>query len=196
MFPIENVVYINLARRADRREHMDYLLQTYGIEAHRFEAIEHHNGLYGCGLSHLAVLKMARDKGWERVLIFEDDILISVDPGAFIEAISNVLARGEFDVFMLDVNLQKSEPAEVDWLIRVKYAHCAGAYIVSKHYYQKLIDLYEQSLPKLLETGAHWLYANDACWIYLQKNDNWLTFAPPLCRQMAGYSDTKNMHIG
>lgn len=202
---IDKVVYINLQKRQDRRTHIESVLSDYGIEATRFEAVEHSPngsantplyGLYGCGQSHLAVLKMARDNGWKNVLILEDDILVTLSKQEFEQNIERVFTQGpEFDVFMLDINLQRSEPTEQDWLTRVKYAHCAGAYIVQSHYYQKLIDLYEYALPLLLQTGAHWIYANDAVWGQLQEVDNWYTFKEQVCRQMQGYSDTKNMVI-
>jgi len=204
---IDKVVYINLNKRTDRRQHMEDLLSTYDIPATRFEAIEHSpngsargaplNGLYGCGLSHLAVLKLARDNGWRNVLILEDDILFNLPKQDFEQDIERLFTQGpEFDVCMLDINLQRSEPATpYDWLTRVKYAHCAGAYIVQQHYYQKLIDLYEWALPQLLHTGAHWIYANDAVWGQLQEKDKWYTFKEQVCRQMSGYSDTKNMVI-
>ena len=203
---IDKVVYINLQKRQDRRQHIEDLLSKYNIEATRFEAVEHSsngsaqssplNGLYGCGQSHLAVLKLARDNGWKNVLILEDDILFNKPKEDFEQDIERLFTEGpEFDAFMLDINLQRSESTEQDWLIRVKYAHCAGAYIVQQHYYQKLIDLYEWALPLLLETGAHWIYANDAVWGQLQEVDKWYTFKEQVCRQMSGYSDTKNMHI-
>ena len=193
---IDKVVYINLKKRSDRRTHIETLLESYNIPAHRFEAIEHNHGLYGCGLSHLAVLKMAHSNGWRNVLILEDDIIFNKPIQQFEQDIERLFNDGpEFDVCMLDINLQRSEPAEQDWLIRVKYAHCAGAYIVKSHYYQKLIDLYEWALPLLLQTGMHWVYANDAVWEKLQESDNWYTFKEQLCRQMSGYSDTKNMVI-
>jgi glycosyl transferase family 25 len=193
---IDRVVYINLDRRADRRDHMTTLLSSYEIDAMRFMAIEHDYGLYGCGLSHLAALKMAQSEKWNRVLILEDDIIFNLSKEDLQTRLNTLFNHGPaFDVCMLDVNLQQSEPAEQDWLLRVKYAHCAGAYIVEKHYYQTLIDLYEFAMPKLLETGAHWIYANDAVWRDLQIKDRWYTFTDKLCRQMTGYSDTKNMVI-
>jgi GR25 family glycosyltransferase involved in LPS biosynthesis len=204
---IDKVVFINLNRREDRRTHMERILEEYDIAAIRFEAIEHLptgsastplNGLYGCGQSHLAVLKLARDNGWANVLILEDDIQFDVSSQDFEKQIERLFSEGpEFDVCMLDINLQRSEPLqpETDWLIRVKYAHCAGAYIVKQHYYSKLIDLYEWALPLLLNTGAHWIYANDAVWGQLQEADKWITFKTQICRQMSGYSDTKNMVI-
>jgi GR25 family glycosyltransferase involved in LPS biosynthesis len=204
---IDKVVYINLNKRTDRRQHIESLLSTYDIPAQRFEAIEHEpngsaqgsplNGLYGCGLSHLAVLKLARDNGWRNVLILEDDILFNIPKQDFEQDIERLFTQGpDFDVFMLDINLQRSHPVPpYDWLIGVDYAHCAGAYIVKQHYYQQLIDLYEVALPLLLQTGAHWIYANDAVWGKLQESGKWYTFKEQICRQMSGYSDTKNMHI-
>jgi glycosyl transferase family 25 len=193
---IEHVVYINLAKRRDRREHMETLLAEYDISATRFEAIEHSYGLYGCGLSHLEVLKMARDNKWKNVLILEDDILFNVSSQHFETNISKLFTEGpEFDVFMLDVNMQRSNPVEQDWLLRVLFAHCAGAYIVKEHYYQTIIDLYEWALPLLLQTRTHWIYANDAVWQRLQETDKWFTFKEQICKQMRGYSDTKNREI-
>ena len=194
---IEKVVYINLDRRTDRLQHMKTLLNEYGIEAERFAAIEHSYGLYGCGLSHLAVLKMARDNGWKNVLILEDDIYIQRTPEDFHKDLSQYFEKGpEFDVCMLDINPQRVEPVEnYDWLIRVLYAHCAGAYIVQGHYYQKLIDLYEWALPILEQTQIHWEYANDVIWEKLQAVDRWYTFQNQMCKQMGGYSDTKNIEL-
>ena len=193
---IDKVVYINLNKRLDRREHIEKILAEYDIEAERFEAIEHSNGLYGCGCSHLAVLKMARDNSWKNVLILEDDIEFDVSSHKLEDTITRMFSEEEsFDVFMLDINLQRSEPAKQDWLTRVLYAHCAGAYIVQGHYYQTLIDLYEWALPLLLETSMHWVYANDAVWGRLQEKDKWYTCKERICRQMPGYSDTKNMTL-
>lgn len=197
---VDKVVYINLKKREDRRSHIEQILAEYDIVAERFEAIEHSNGLYGCGLSHLAVLKMARDNSWKNVLILEDDIEFDISSQTLETTIDRLFSEEDgppgFDVFMLDINMQRSEPVvKPDWLVRVLYAHCAGAYIVQGHYYQKLIDLYEWALPLLLETGIHWVYANDAVWGRLQEVDKWYTCKERVCKQIAGYSDTKNMVI-
>jgi len=203
---IDHTVYINLQKREDRKQHIETMLSAYNITATRFDAVEHSPngsergvplaGLYGCGQSHLAVLKLARDNGWKNILILEDDIIFNLPKQEFEQNIERLFTEGpEFDVFMLDINLQRSEPTSHEWLTRVLYAHCAGAYIVNQHYYQKLIDLYEWALPLLLETGAHWIYANDAVWGRLQEADKWYTFQTQICKQMSGYSDTKNMHI-
>jgi GR25 family glycosyltransferase involved in LPS biosynthesis len=75
---IDQVVYINLQKRPDRLAHIETLLSQYDIPATRFDAVEHSHGLYGCGQSHLAVLKLARDNGWKNVMILEDDIVFNL----------------------------------------------------------------------------------------------------------------------
>jgi len=193
------IVYINLGRREDRRIHMESLLAQYGMSAERFPAIEHPYGLYGCGLSHLAVLKMAKKNGWDNVLILEDDIIFKCnDTESLNSYFAQIFSEPGWDVFMLDMNLRESwsDTLPNKDMFRIKFAHCAGAYIVKSHYYDVLINLYEQALPELERTQMHWVYANDAIWTRLQETDQWWGFRNQICIQMGGYSDTKNMVTG
>lgn len=80
---------INLPERTDRRQGAEKELQKLGLhftlgklelfpgirpsEANGFPSI----GAYGCFLSHLQILKLARDEGLANVLIMEDDLLIN-----------------------------------------------------------------------------------------------------------------------
>jgi GR25 family glycosyltransferase involved in LPS biosynthesis len=45
----------------------------------RFEAIQKKPGIVGCGYSHLAVLKLAKERKYESVLILEDDFQFLVN---------------------------------------------------------------------------------------------------------------------
>jgi glycosyl transferase family 25 len=57
---IHRIVYINLDRRTDRRQQLEDELQRLsipGAKIERFAAVEHVEGLIGCGLSHLAVIR-------------------------------------------------------------------------------------------------------------------------------------------
>ena len=42
-------------------------------QTERFEAVKASPGGIGCGYSHLAVLKIAKERGYKNVLILEDD---------------------------------------------------------------------------------------------------------------------------
>ena len=182
------IVYINLESRTDRRMHMEEMLVQYGLEAERFNAIANPGfGIWGCGQSHLAVLKLAQSRGWPCVWIMEDDFEFLISPDEFRARLSLVSAH-QYDVFMAAYNMHESESLDPDFC-RVLFAQTASSYIINAHYYQKLIDLYEYALPKLLETGKHWLYANDIVWRDLQRTDRWLAPVKRWGKQMDGYSD-------
>ncbi len=53
---IDKFIYINLAKREDRRKHIEEELKEYDIPSEkiiRLEAIEHERGALGCSMSHL-----------------------------------------------------------------------------------------------------------------------------------------------
>src|SRR5215467_13979333 len=72
---------INLPHRTDRRAAMGEQLSRIGWRAKFFPAIRPKDaagfpsiGARGCFLSHLAVLRDARDSGAEQLIILEDDV--------------------------------------------------------------------------------------------------------------------------
>jgi len=66
---------INLKRRIDRWTAIQAAFKDTGVMLHRVDAVEHPNGSYGCSMSHLKIVQMAKDKGLSSVLILEDDCL-------------------------------------------------------------------------------------------------------------------------
>lgn len=68
-------VCINLIHRKDNRKHMDRLVKKKNIKNFRYyKTKKHSNPKRGCLESHLAVIKMALEKKWKYVAIFEDDV--------------------------------------------------------------------------------------------------------------------------
>ncbi len=182
-------IYINLDRRTDRRDEFEREILPYGIAVERFTAIEHEEGIVGCGKSHLAVLKRAKMENWPEVLIFEDDFQFLVTPEKFHEVL-DTLKTEEFDVCMLAYNLHQIQTYCKDkGLGKVRFAQTASAYIVRQHYYDTLIELYEWAIPQLETTRMHWVYANDIVWRDLQEHDTWLYVLERIGRQRPGYSD-------
>jgi glycosyl transferase family 25 len=188
-FGIGGVFYVNLDHRLDRREQIEGELATMGLPFERFPAIKGSPGIVGCNKSHLAVLKEAQRRGYESVLIFEDDFQFLVDKETFW---NTVRAAEEsiksFDVIMLAYNLKQSEPhsALLDKVIEVQ---TTSAYIVHSRMYSKLIDLYEWATPLLQTTGQHWIYALDQIWKRLQPTSEWYAFKTRLGLQRPSYSD-------
>src|SRR5229473_3424970 len=81
-----DIVVINLAERTDRRSEMEIELKRVNWSAQFFRAIRPKEkgqfpsvGSKGCFLSHLAVLKLARDHHLNRLIILEDDVTFAAD---------------------------------------------------------------------------------------------------------------------
>jgi len=187
--------YINLDRRPDRNQEIEEELDNLGLHATRFSAIDRSPGIVGCGYSHLAVLKMARERNYKNVLIFEDDFQPLVTKSEFWKQIKEFFRSNlPYDVLMLAYKLEEYSDFN-DHLYKVNYATTASAYIVNSTCYNKLIELYEINLPKLIETGQHWIYANDQIWVSLQKEGGWYALKTRLGKQRASFSDNSLIFV-
>ena len=74
---LDKVIYINLDHREDRRKIMEKLCIDARIPEEkvlRFSAIKHQHGIVGAALSHISVLKLAKEQRYKRILILEDDM--------------------------------------------------------------------------------------------------------------------------
>lgn len=74
---VDIVMYINLDNRKDRMYDMERELLRVGIPQHkliRISAVRNTDcGALGCTCSHIKCLQLARKRGWNRVMILEDD---------------------------------------------------------------------------------------------------------------------------
>ena len=168
---------------------MEKQLENFGLTAERFSAIEREEGIVGCGLSHLHVLKIAKERKYKNILILEEDFLFLVSPEKFCENLKELEKYQLFDVCMLSYNNHNYENIDNSIFMKINFAQTASGYIINSHYYDKLISLYEWSIPLLEQTKMHWEYANDVVWKNLQKYDNWVGFKERQGKQMASYSD-------
>jgi hypothetical protein len=66
---------LNLAKRTDRWAAIQAAFKDTGLTLNRIDAIEHTNGHYGCAMSFMKALQMAKDKNMPSILILEDDCL-------------------------------------------------------------------------------------------------------------------------
>ena len=105
---IEKIFYINLERRTDRREEVEGELSKINLleKVERFNAISHVNGSVGCGQSHLAVLKLAKERKYKNVLILEDDFQFLVSKEVMEENLRVFFdANISYDVCMISYNV-------------------------------------------------------------------------------------------
>jgi hypothetical protein len=159
------------------------------IEAERFSAIKHNVPAIGCTRSHLEVLKLARERGYLCVGVFEDDFQCLVPQ----ETLNDVLRSfpEDYDVVMLDYYIVKSESYN-DSFDRVLEAQAGSAYVVHSRFYDTLIKNYEEAVALFEQKPhCHWLYINDQYWKRLQPDSRWYMSRIRIGRQRPGYSDLK-----
>lgn len=186
--------YINLDSRPDRREQIESECSKMGIQVERFPAIVHSQGpALGCTASHLQVLKLARERGLPRVMVFEDDFVWLVSK----ETLVNTLAclPPEFDVVMLGYCILREEPYTT-MFGRTLEAQAGSGYIVHQKAYDSLIARWEEGLA-LFERNPHqhWNYINDQYWKALQPRLRWYHTLPRLGKQRASWSDLTNAFV-
>ena len=194
---LENVYYINLEERVDRKVLVETELKKMKWKYERFNAIKHARGIIGCCMSHLAVVEMAKEKDLDYVVILEDDIQflqperynkMLIDFRNFIE--SNSL---DYDVLLIATNILDKVNGVIpinNYIYRVKASYSAAGYIVKKHYYDKIIANYKEGLRLLIENPTvSGKYEFDVYWIKLQMVDKWLILYPRTVNQRESYSD-------
>ncbi|MEM6836193.1 MAG: glycosyltransferase family 25 protein [Cyanobacteria bacterium P01_C01_bin.120] len=170
---------VNLPEREDRRTGMNRELKRAGFACsgphfRYFPAIKPtekkafpSNGVLGCFLSHLEILKLAERENLQNVVIMEDDLAIPNDFAAAVRPVCQQLATTPWDVVLLGhlpyqhSNIAESEPAAAS-----EYEPCSlqptqvplrgtHFYAVNQCAYRKLIYFLETLLAKRIE--KQWL---------------------------------------
>lgn len=185
---VDKVVYINLARRPDRNEHMKRMTETFGEKAIRFEAIEDSSGYLGCARSHIGVLELAIQENWKNVLVLEDD----AEWNSFEKNYKRLEA---FITRPYDVILLGGVAIHKDNLDRVFSSQTATSYLIQNHYYTTLLANFQEAYDGLLKEG-YGKFAIDQYWKQLQKTDHWYILSQPcMIYQKPDYSDIEQHYV-
>lgn len=167
-------------------------LARHGIEGvRRFPALDgnaitlpahwrHTAGAYGCLLSHVAVVRQARELGRQSVLIFEDDAVLDPD---FEIKFASFMAQTPPDWDMLYFGaLHNDEPVRVrDHVFRISKANSTFAYALKHTVFDSFLELNARA-EHVLDVNA---YA-------LQQRFNCYCFLPNLAWVLSEYSDVQN----
>lgn len=186
---IAKTIYINLDRRTDRRAEMEEELAKIELSGERFPAIERKPGALGCGLSHLAILRRAKEEGWPNVLILEDDFTFLINRATFDQELKAVFdPKIPYDVIMLAYGSNYASPFTIT-LSRVTNAQTTSGYLVHNRFYDTLIHIWSNATTKMEATGDEHTWALDQIWKPLQPKANWFCFNRRIGMQRPGFSD-------
>jgi hypothetical protein len=97
---------INLETRPDRLENIKFELDYIGWDYEVFNAVNR-NSYMGCTLSHLGIINIAKERGYNRVMVIEDDCDVMPYAKSFIEDLEKQIVDIEFGVMNLAPTLNR-----------------------------------------------------------------------------------------
>lgn len=192
MNTIKHSFYINLDSRPDRKSWCESQLYSIGLQPNRFNAIKLPNGAIGCSMSHLKCLQIAKEKGWDHLLMVEDDIEFT-NPQLFKTQFEKFLIntpKKDWDVVIIAGNNMPPYEVVEDYCVKVTRCQTTTSYLVNGHYFDTLISNIKEGIALLMkEPHNHRIYAIDKYWFRLQQKDRWFLITPLTVTQRQDYSD-------
>lgn len=195
---IDAIIYINLAHRTDRNEHILHEIKKIDptlSKTHRLEA-EHvpNNGALGCAISHVKAIEMCFEHPeWNRCLILEDDFTFAWSD-YHTQLIELSTFRSDFDMLLLAYGHDDfvCETTESPHIRRVLSSQTTSGYVVHKNYMGVLLNNFRISSDILRNRGR----CHDACldqyWKRLMPHGKWYAYHVRIGYQYANYSDIEN----
>lgn len=137
---------INVDGHTERWQRVSAELSRIGIECERFSAIvpDSRSAMLdateiGCSLSHCAVVKIAKRRGYNTILILEDDVVFRPDFSSSWLSIVNDLAKIPFDLFYFYDWERVEQCSMKSKLVRTDGTLCTHAYAISKCFYDRFL---------------------------------------------------------
>lgn len=193
METVPKIFVINLPHRTDRLASITSELNRMGfldkmeiVEGVVIQAGEH--GVAGIAEAHARCLELARDRGYEMIMVLEDDCKFLVDKDTFDNEIRDFLNTAPSDwtgLWFGSFWTAYITDSDVNWYPGCTIAQDTGV-LVHSRFYQSLIDGYRMCRDKYIETCEdqynidQWLTLSHLPFYILKKT---------LCGQADDYSD-------
>lgn len=193
----KHTLFINLASRKDRLEHVMSEFNKMGVAAERIDAIKMASGAIGCSLSHIKCLEIARDRDYEQVFICEDDITF-LNPDLLTQNITQFYENKTINWDVLIVSGNNGPPFQPinDYCVRVLNCQAATGYIVKRRMYDAMLNNYKTGLAQLIKDPTNKrMFAVDMYWKHLQQQYFWYMIIPLTTVQYENYSDIEQQNV-
>jgi GR25 family glycosyltransferase involved in LPS biosynthesis len=151
---------INLDHRTDRLEEFLNSAGDQPFNVYKFSAIKHSKGYFGCGLSHLSLIKYAKENNLPYIIVVEDDAIFKVDTLPIIEKLVNNLDKWSIfsgaPIFWDkrdDIYSIKVSDSFTDELLNISWGQSASFIIYNSSTYDTMLsydfkDQIDQFIPK------------------------------------------------
>ncbi len=174
--------FINLDERTDRLEGCEKEWYKINFYPERFSAIKNNHGPTGCYLSHLEILRKARDVN-KNVVIFEDDISFNDDCRQVLGEALNELYSLDFDMGYFGGNILRPFFQVTEHWGRLSHCQSTHAMFFNKKFLPTTINFLEQNPPQISHLCIDQLYAD-----YLVPNCKAYMIIPMIAIQKSDFS--------
>ena len=199
---IDCLYYINLDSRTDRREHIEKNVlpqfQPYVKEIQRFSAYDHTKyptlgqRAAGCSYSHLAIWNESIEKGYNKILVVEDDFQL-IRNSEELKIIFELLDKIVYDMCNLGY-VTRGKPkikTNLKYIYRCTDIQTTSCYTAKPEFLSTMIPAVKQAADNLMTNQEHHSNAIDIVWKQFQNNPRWY-LTERLGVQLTGYSDIEN----
>ena len=199
---IDRIFFINLDKHVDRRNEMEQEFEKMDIIHHnqpntdnkityeRFSAIKHEIRDVGRGQSHIGILKLAKERNYSTIIIFEDDFSFTVTKEEFYKQLGYLDGVYMDACILSDGYMGHNVTNMTPNLYRLFNAKTTSGYLINCRYNDTLINCFQTAVENLERTNNHLLYTIDVAWNQLQATDPWYTLKTMIGQKRLVCSDT------
>ncbi len=188
---IDNVIYINLDSRPDRKASIEKELKIFDrSKIHRISGVvseiqDTKHRILAITQSHLNAIELAKNNNWNNVFVTEDDAIWANIERAY--PAFEKLAKQPYDVIMLG----SQRPRFNKNTFRIHESYGAHAYLVHNSHYDILITKLKELIANFNPKIPGFIDAEHDTVVFraLQKEYNWFVVIPSLMNQLPGYSN-------
>jgi len=189
------VYVINLDSRRDRMIEFREGMKSLGILDHEIdEKIERFSGIVpergpgalGCTLSHLAIVKNAKELGYEKILVFEDDAIPFGVSFKHLDGIIEDIKNENWDVYYLGYNSHHVLDLHSNYSLEARDLFSTHAVAYKSSFFDRFIGDQERGLIDVFDV---WLRYE------IQTNMKCLASYPMLFIQSTSYSDIEKKNV-
>lgn len=174
------IYLINLLKREDRLLQMAEQFSNYDIPYKRVGAIEKHKGAEGLRDTMLDIFNEAQEKGYENILVFEDDAKFVLQKQLVDETMGKVIKQLPENYMMCFLGGQPTGG--------YTRFHSPNLLPVNKYYSTHAVMYSKKCINEILARELGYPIDNWYCDV-LQPMGGSFAIDPILCTQRAGYSD-------
>lgn len=180
---MDKLYYINLDKRKDRLQHMLDNVLPYinieGMEIERVSAVDHteYNHISqrgaGCSLSHIKVWKDAIDKGYDKIIIMEDDFDLIHKDDTFNNVIKQIQSI-DFSICNLGYNnMTPLRATNYLGIYRCNNIQTTSCYVANVEFLKEMLPVIEEATERLMRCESYPRNAIDQVWKKFQHREDW-----------------------